>query len=110
MKRLTLLLAVFLSFLPFLTKAETGVKVDTPSGSIEVRKDPPPQPVIVVQPQSPQKIVVEQQAPPPPSGGSGCNLLTSSVSASGLLSLVPVFSSLFLLSRWRRRCGSVSRR
>lgn len=123
-KRLTLLLAVFLFSLPFLTKAETqgevkpqgqavmaqadkkaptnvDVKIDTPAGSIEVKKDPPPQ--------SPEKVVVvveKQTSSPPPSGGCGCNLLASSVPASGLLSLVPVFSSLFLL-RWKRRCRSV---
>jgi hypothetical protein len=111
MKKITLLLVAFLFSWSLINKAsdlfaaDVDVKVGTPAGQVEVTNKPPSPPVIVV-PAQPQKIVVEKEAsPPPPSGGCHCSLVPSPVSASGFLSLAPVFFLLFL-RRWKKVRGS----
>ena len=77
MKKILFLIALFVAT-PFLARSESGIKVQVPDGSIEVKTGTPPppapNPVIVVHP-TPQVVekttVVEQ---PKAASGCGCSL------------------------------------
>jgi len=109
MKKVMILFAYILLSLPFIARADdppkVNVRVNTPVGGVEVNPPPPPQPVVVVPAQPPQKVVVQNQAPAPaaPSSGCHCSLVSSSSSALGFISLMPLFSLLYFWKRAGKR-------
>jgi len=108
-KRILIALVSILISVPTFSWAQeepVEVKVKTPVGEVEVKKDspPPPEKIVVVPPPGPEKVVVEKEVS---SGGCRCAILPEDSAPPKSFILIPLsFLGLgglvYVLLRFRR--------